>query len=92
MEKYDLVFERTKAKLNMYGKELVVTAPTVEQVQALQLNAKKIEGDDQEAKDSFAEVIKMLAGLGVPEDMTKTMEVGHVDQLIKFLITQVKKN
>lgn len=90
--KYDLVFERTTAKLWMYEEELSVSAPTVEQVQSLQENAKKLEGSDQEAKDSFEKVCEMLAGLGVPERITKKMETAHIDSLIKFLLTNVKKN
>lgn len=77
--------ERTKVRAMIYGKEIMMTKPTVGQVEVMQ---------DAVAKDekNSIKIMKQFAlEMGLPIEVGNSMELDHFVQLIEQLTGQKKK-
>lgn len=77
--------ERTKVKAVIYGKECMLTKPTVGQVEVMQAEVAKDEGNSMQIMKKFA------LEMGLPVDVANSMELDHFIQLIEQLTGQKKK-
>lgn len=81
-----LKFERGGLEVNVYGKELKLTKPTVEQTQDY---AKQAKGISEEESSSL--LFDFLEKLGLPKEVSKEMEVDHLNALCEALMPSKKK-
>jgi len=74
--------QKTKITVSIYGETFDMHKPTVEQVEALENQAK--ESDETDAK-KFDSICNYLHMLGLPKEFSKKMEVDHLTSLITFI-------
>ena len=78
-------FERTEIKVDVYGSEYVLRAPTVEDAEKLG----EVKEDD--VQGSFEKSVRLLEDLGLPENVTRSMEMNHLTQLMDLIMPKKKK-
>lgn len=77
--------ERSKVKVNIYGKPFDLTKPTVGQVEAVQSEITKDGVNHIKVMSDFAQ------SLGLPSDVIAGMETEHFLELMERLTGQKKK-
>lgn len=74
--------QKTKVKVNIYGKEFSLSKPTVGQVESLQ----KLSGIEKKSEsEQFELIMSYLDVLGLPVEFSKQMEIDHLIKLINHL-------
>ena len=82
----ELKLERSKRKIQVYGKTYDVTSPTVKQVLDFQKSMVDVgEGNEIDA------LCTVLSSLGIPKDVVGGMELDHITKLSEFFFGS-KKN
>lgn len=79
--------ERTKVKASIYGKDYLLSKPTVGQIEDMQAQAEKEESSDKKS----ALMRKWVSGLGLPEAVSSEMEIDHFLQVVEVLTGTKKK-
>lgn len=77
--------ERTKVTAKIYGREYMLTKPTVGQIESMQ---EKIAADKTK---SMAVMKEFAQNLGLPADIANGMEVEHFQTVIEELCGTKKK-
>ena len=79
-------FERSKITFEIYGEVYHITKPTFGR--SLELAKAKDDMSEDGCKDAM---IKLLDDLGLPEKVTMDMEIGHVSELMEYILPAKKK-
>lgn len=82
----ELVFDLEQINVKLYGKEFVITMPTLAQAQAY---ANKVK--DKTDEESTELLYEYLEALGIPVEESKKIQVGHLEELIRELMPSKKK-
>ena len=76
-------FVKTQIKVNIYGADYTINFPTMEKFESFSTR-------QEEGGSEIDLTYDFLEGLGLPKDVAKKMEVGHLNQLVEALVA--KKN
>jgi len=78
-----LKFKKSVQEIDLYGEKFEVRFPTVGELDSF--------GESMTKSDNeFKTLSGFLSALGLPEDKAKSMELGHLKDLIEVLSTQKK--
>lgn len=79
-------FERNTTRVKIYGKEYVLTRPTVRQAEEIGKAVKKIEDDTE----SVGILIEAFESFGLPKDVSYDMQEDHFVTLVKSFLGKKK--
>ena len=88
MEQINLKLKRTKIRLELDDKEYFLTRPTFGEVKQFEADRKKCAEDDDAVTDL---VFKFIEKCGLPLEISQTLEVEMISQIIDAL-SGSKKN
>ena len=79
--------EKKATTIKIYGNDYQIVKPTLKMVKSLDKKTKDASDDEK------LEVMECwLADVGIPRHVLDTMEMGHIEDLIKFVSGSHQKN
>lgn len=79
--------QKTKIKVSIYGSEYDLVKPTVSQAKEMSKFA-----DEKDQSKAIEATIDFMELMGLPKEVSSTMEIEHFTQLVEFIVGKVKKN
>jgi hypothetical protein len=81
------VKQKTKIKISIYDQEFSLSKPTVGQAESLASFA-----DLKDNSEALKRTIEFMELMGLPKDISESMELEHFTALVEFVVSKVKKN
>lgn len=79
--------EKKSVKIKIYGKDYHITKPTLKMVKHLDKKSRDANEDEKlDIMESY------LCKVGIPKEVLDSMEMGHIEDLIKFVSGSTAKN
>ena len=80
--------QRSKVTLEIYGQSYEVSRPTIGLAKRMQeeIALVRSEGGDR----NLALLIQFLSDLGLPAEVSESLEIDHFNQVVEFLLTPKK--
>lgn len=83
-----LELTRTTIEVKLDGKEYTLRMPTYKEGILYKHEIKLLQDDDVKASERLVEY---LSKLGLPKEVSESLEIGHLEQVLEFILGAKKK-